>query len=87
MSNLNTLRLRFSEETEEPPYEAKSFVFSVRWDDPDSHMMLTPECLNPIELETWIDMLKGQLDSVKTEARRKYAAFEVRLAAREGHSK
>jgi hypothetical protein len=69
------LQLRFLKDAGDPPHQARSWVFSVRYDDPENHMLLTPECISPTELETWIDDLKNQLDAIKAEAHRRYAAL------------
>jgi hypothetical protein len=63
------------------PYPAESYVclggpYSV---GKNGEPLLTPQCVSPTELEVWIDDLKKQLDEIKTEARRKYDAYEKKV--------
>jgi hypothetical protein len=63
------------------PYPAKSYVClgGLYSEGKDGEPLLTPECISPTELEVWIDDLKKQLDGIRIEARRKYAAYEKQV--------
>jgi hypothetical protein len=63
------------------PYPAKSYVClgGPYGEGKNGEPLLTPECVTSLELETWIDDLKKQLDKIKIEARRKYATYEEQV--------
>lgn len=42
--------------------------------------LLTPQCMGPTELDREIDILHAQLEEIRQEARRKYAAARMRTA-------
>ena len=62
-------------------YPARSYVClgGIYREGENGEPLLTPECVTPVELEVWIDHLKEQLDGIKIEARRKYAAYETNV--------
>lgn len=66
------------------PYPAKSYVCVGGYygEGENGEPLLTPGCVNPTELGVWIDDLKTQLDQIKLESRRKYAAYEKRIETR-----
>ena len=79
--NPETLQLLFLESQESMPYPAKSYVCigGPYSRGKNEEPLLTPECFNTTELNCWIDDLKRQLDEIKKEAQRKYAAYERRV--------
>jgi len=80
--SLRMLQLLFLGSPESMPYPARSYVCvgGPHGEGKNGEPLLTPECVNPTELEVWIDDLKKQLDEIRIEARRKYAAYEKRVA-------
>ena len=79
--NLKTLQLLFLGTPESMPYPARSYVClgGLFSEGENGEPLLTPECVSPTELDVWIDHLKEQLDGIKSEARRRYAAYEERV--------
>jgi hypothetical protein len=77
--NLKKLQLLF---VGSMPYPAKSYVClgGPYGEGKNGEPLLTPECINPSELAVSIDVLQKQLDGIKVEARRKYAAYEKQVA-------
>ena len=75
---LETLQLLFLGSRESMPCPAKSYVClgGPYSRGKNEEPLLTPECVNTTELNCWIDDLKRQLDEIKKDAQRKYAAYE-----------
>ena len=72
-----TLQLLFLGNAQSQPFPAQSYVCVRSWSESeDGPPLLTPECVNPTELDTWIDDLKRDLDRIKLEAHRRYAAYD-----------
>lgn len=57
-------------------------VYAKTWTDDQVQVFLTPECATVRELDTWIDVLKCELEKIRSEAHRRFAIEEKRLDAR-----
>jgi hypothetical protein len=47
---------------------------------PNEPQLLTPQCMGTIELDREIDVLHAQLEEIRKEGHRRYAAVRVRAA-------
>jgi len=77
VSDMRMLQLLF-EPTKPYPAKSRVCVSGCYGEGKNGQPLLTPECVNPTELIVWIDDLRKELDVIKIEVQRKYAAYEKR---------